>query len=124
MDDYDVEKLLARYRPAAPRAELDAAITQLPDFQITRFPRTWPWAVAAAALLSITLGLHPAARSAPYVTLDDQRAVAQRVESIANELGDGPGGRLVAGWIVQQERRADREAQAAQGAAESGLERR
>jgi hypothetical protein len=63
MDDRDLERLLARYRPADPPADLRAhALARAP---IGDAGRTWPWAVAAAALLAISVGLHAATVDGP-----------------------------------------------------------
>ncbi len=110
MQEQDLERLLARYRPAAPRAELAAAITGLPDPQVPRFSRTWPWAVATAALLALTVGIHAAAL---FTGSEEQDLLdTRRVQAVAEGLG-GPENRPLAEWIVRQETRADREAQLA-----------
>lgn len=104
MNDQDIEALLRRYRP----------VTQLPEYPITGSSRTWPWAVAAAALLAITVGLHGAAVPA----LDAPSSVdEQRVQAIIDDLG-GPQNRRLAEWIARQEARADREARLARAASE------
>ena len=114
MHERDVETLLTRYRPAAPRAELAAAITRLPNYQITRYPRTWPWAVAAAALLAISVGLHAAVPPAPDTSpLVD----AQRVQAIAEDLGGTPESRIMAEWIARHEALVEQEARLAQAVA-------
>jgi hypothetical protein len=48
MDEHGIESVLRRYRPVGPPADLQA--------RILAARRTWPWAVAAAALLALTLG--------------------------------------------------------------------
>lgn len=100
MNDEEIEALLQRYRP----------VTRLPDYQTTRFPRTWPWAVAAAALLSITVGLHtaevPAPDASPFVD-------PQRVLAIAEALGGTPQSQVMAEWIVRREARVEEEARVA-----------
>lgn len=56
MDDRDVERILSRYQPLAPPADLRARA--LASHQPVR--RTWPWVAAAAALLATTVGFHAA----------------------------------------------------------------
>ena len=60
MQDRDLEALLAQYRPAGPPEALDSRLRQGALSTVSRSPtrRTWPWAVAAAALLTVTIGLH------------------------------------------------------------------
>jgi hypothetical protein len=79
MSERDIEALLRRYRPADPPEELARRVidgfrvhgeeresrgVRLEAEEIDR-RRTWPWAVAAAALLALTVGLHAAARVPP-----------------------------------------------------------
>ncbi len=96
MNDNEIEAMLQRYRP----------VTRLPDFPITRLPRTWPWAVAAAALLAITVGLHGAVVPAPN---NSSLVDGTRVQAIAEELGGGPGSRIMAEWIARREATLERE---------------
>jgi hypothetical protein len=56
MDERDLEKLLRRYRPAGPPAELRVRIATT-----HRAPRTWTWAAAAAALIAVMVGFHVSA---------------------------------------------------------------
>ena len=103
MNDQDIESLLRRYRPAA-------QISKFPDCHISKSPRTWPWAVAAAALLAISVGLHAAVVSEP----DPSTSIdALRVQSIAEELGGSPGSEVLAEWIVRREVRAEQDARMA-----------
>ena len=55
-DDRDIETLLRRYRPLEPPPDLRVRVLSAPAD--TR--RAWPWAVAAAALLAASVGLHVA----------------------------------------------------------------
>jgi hypothetical protein len=114
MHDRDIESLLRRYRPMAASHGLGDRITQSPNRQITKSDRTWPWAVAAAALLAISVGLHatvpPAPDTSPLVD-------AQRVQAIADELGGSPESQVMAEWIVRQEARAERDAESARARA-------
>ena len=52
MDEHDIETLLARYQPAAPRPALRAKILDAAPVPI------WPWAAAAAVLLAAALGFN------------------------------------------------------------------
>jgi hypothetical protein len=101
----EIEELLRRYRPAEPPSDLCDQISKFPHFQISKSPRTWPWAVAAAALLAMTVGLH----AGTFGRLEDEYPVDERrVQAVADDLG-GPQSRVMAQWIVLQEARADRE---------------
>ena len=112
--DAEIEALLSRYQPAAPPSDLWQQISKSPDSQISKSPRTWPWAVAAAALLTITLGLHGAVLPAPDAPPDVE---TQRVEAIVEELGRTPGSQVIAEWIARREARAEQDARAARAAA-------
>src|SRR5687767_8638003 len=59
MNDHDIEQMLRRHRPAGPPPELRARVFQTAAVEA----RLWPWAVAAAALLVITVGFHVASAS-------------------------------------------------------------
>ena len=85
MKDEEIEALLGRYRPIARTGEL----------RLGRAPRAWPWAMAAAALLAITIGLHAGVSPAPEPPLDQAR-----VQAIADQLGGGPIARIVAESMV------------------------
>jgi hypothetical protein len=114
MHDRDIESLLRRYRPMAASHGLGDRITQSPNRQITKSDRTWPWAVAAAALLAISVGLHAAVPPAPDTSpLVD----AQRVQAIAEELGGTPESRIMAEWIARHEALVEQEARLARAAA-------
>jgi hypothetical protein len=109
MQDSELEALLKKYRPVDPPHGLERRIFDPPPGRIARTERrTWPWAVAAAALLAITVGLHAFSISAsptrPGVVLDEQR-----VQAVADEIG-GPNARVGAEHIVRQEQRADADA--------------
>jgi hypothetical protein len=112
MEDRDLENLLRRYRPAGPSDALFDQITKSPDHENTK--SSWPWAVAAAALLAISVGLHAAVASVP-----DPSAVvdAQRIQAISEELGGGPGSEVMAEWMARREARAEREARMARAVA-------
>jgi hypothetical protein len=106
MHDRDIESLLRRYRPSPPKSDLWNQITKSPHFEITKSPRTWPWAVAAAALLVITIGLHAAVPPAPDTATEVDGA---RVQAIAEELGGTPESRVTAEWLARAEAMAERE---------------
>jgi hypothetical protein len=86
--DDPLEALLARYRP----------IARVPPLRPPREGRTWPWAVAAAALLAITVGLHAAVPPAPEPPPD-----ARRVQALTEQLGGGDEVRAMAERIVRAE---------------------
>jgi hypothetical protein len=121
MQDPEIESLLRRYRPREPSDALFDRITRSPNHPTTRSERTWPWAIAAAALLALTVGLHGAAslRITPEQPLVDP----VRVQAVVDDLG-GPQNRALAEWIVQQEARADREARLARASEGDGWNRR
>jgi hypothetical protein len=106
MNDRDIEKLLRRYQPVD-------QISRSPNLHISKPARTWPWAIAAAALLTISVGLHAAVASVP-----DPSAIvdAQRIQAISEELGGGPGSEVIAEWMARREARAEREARMARTA--------
>jgi len=109
MQDSELEALLKKYRPVDPPHGLEQRIFDPPSGHVARPERrTWPWAVAAAALLAITVGLHAlsiaSSPARPDVILDEQR-----VQAVANEIG-GPNARVRAEYIVRQEQRADADA--------------
>ena len=108
--DAEIERLLSRYRPAEPRRELWDHISTFPHSKISKSPRTWPWAIAAAALLTVTLGLHGAVVPAPDAT---PAVDTQRVNAIEEELGRAPGSEVLAEWIARRELRAEQDARAA-----------
>jgi hypothetical protein len=104
--DREIEERLSRYRPAGPRTDLWNQISTFQDFQISKSPRTWPWAMAAAALLALTIGLHASASSG---LPEEERIDERRVEAVADDLG-GAANRPIAEWIVREETRAERAA--------------
>lgn len=105
-DDTEIEELLSRYRPAPPRADLRNQISKLPNIQISKSERVWPWAAAAAALLAVTIGLHAAVVPAPEPSSLVDPA---RVQVIAEELGGGADSRIVAEWIARREAMLEQE---------------
>lgn len=113
-EDTKIEELLSRYRPADPRSDLWVQISTFPPSQI--FKSTWPWAVAAAALLAITVGLHAAVVAAPESSL---LVDAARVQAIVDELGGGPENRTVAESIAHREAMLEQERVARTSGAEA-----
>jgi len=113
--DTEIEERLSRYRPAEPRRDLWEQISTFPHAQISKSARTWPWAVAAAALLAVTLGLHMAVvpPSPKSPTAD-----ARRVDVLTAELGGSRESRAVAEWLAIQEARAEQERLASMAAGE------
>ena len=73
--DIGIEELLRRYRPIDPPAELRTRI--LARLREPPVRRAWPWAVAAAALLLVTLASH--------VALDREAAKTAAVMTSASE---------------------------------------
>jgi len=93
------EDLLRKYRPVGPPSGLRARIL-VPE------RATWPWALAAAALLFLTIALHAATRS---LGAADPPTPAfgpdARIAFIAHALGDGEEARRTATFIVMEEER-------------------
>jgi hypothetical protein len=114
MNDDGVERLLARYRPADPDPALAEAIaTAASADDPTRRPgRTWPWAVAAAALLGITIGLHAPVRSAPADPAVGNPVFAEQLDALAEQFGGSPAARALADSMLRHEA-AERDVQAA-----------
>jgi hypothetical protein len=104
MQDQDIENLLRRYRPAEPSDALFDQITKSPDHEITK--STWPWAVAAAALLAISVGLHAVVVPAPEASVPVDPA---RLQAIIDELGGGPESRILAESIARREAALEQE---------------
>ena len=57
MEDDDILSSLRRYRPVGPPPRLRSRVVQ-----VKPPARTWPWAVAAAALLAVSIALNTGAR--------------------------------------------------------------
>ena len=68
--DDDLEAALRRYRPADPSSELRARVLMPP----TQARRTWPWSVAAAALLAVAVGFGAAGGSVGTAPADETGA--------------------------------------------------
>ncbi|MEO7273921.1 MAG: hypothetical protein ABI211_18135 [Vicinamibacterales bacterium] len=73
--DHDLEAALRRYRPAAQTSELRARVLT----PATQARRTWPWAVAAAALLAIAVGFSAAGGRVAPAPADESGAALARV---------------------------------------------
>jgi hypothetical protein len=104
--DGDIKELLSRYRPAGPRSDRWAEISALPHSQISKSERAWPWAVAAAALLAVSVGLHAAVLPPPETS---SLVDAARVQAIVDQLGGSPENRTMAEWIASREAMLERE---------------
>ena len=107
MNDEQLDDLLRRVRPAGPGAELRARIVG-----IGRVPRTWPWALAAAALLAVTVtGQFLAARTYRETarnTTPVENAGAD-LEALAAALGWDEGLlRHAELWAAEEQRLAER----------------
>ena len=93
------QDLLRKYRPVGPPADLRSRIL-VPE------RAAWPWAVAAAVLMAVTLGFHAAtgALNAPNGTAyEDPPGVDQRIAYGTTALGGGDEARRVATLIVMEE---------------------
>ena len=88
IDDRGVETSLRSFRP----------VTRLPILTL-RPPRTWPWALAAAVLLALALGLH----GRPDVDNAAVKADDERVRVIRDNLADSPRADIVALWLAHRE---------------------
>jgi hypothetical protein len=104
MRDPDIDSLLRRYRPAEPNGDLWNHITNSPNHPITK--SSWPWAVAAALLLAISVGLHAAVLPPPETS---SLVDAARVQAIVDQLGGSPENRTMAEWIASREAMLERE---------------
>jgi hypothetical protein len=110
MDEPDVETLLRSYRPVRPPPALRGRILTPQDAR-----RVWPWSLAAAALLVVTLALQLATArlnrgaSARFASAPS----GPSVEELAELLGNDDQGRLLAQRIIVEE-----ELRAARAAAE------
>jgi hypothetical protein len=101
MQDFEIEDLLRRYRPAGPPAELRQRI-----LATTRAPLIWPWASAAAALLLLGLTFQFAARNATAGAHLDlgPSAVARVTEDLTTMLGGDVRARELAELLVVEQR--------------------
>lgn len=100
MDDGKVRELLGRYRPVGPPDELrERALAASPT------QRTWPWAVAAAALLGVTLGVHAASNRALATVAKPADPFA--ADGLAAAMGGTEEARRAAELIIQEQRFRD-----------------
>lgn len=113
MDDRDITALLDKYRPAGPPAALRTRVAQTidaltnPIHEAGNSPTrqlAWPWAVAAAALLAVTVALHGNA-TAPTL----QSAVPSAAQ-LADGLGGGEAAMTIADFILSSPMTADHQA--------------
>lgn len=105
----DLDDLLNRYRPAGPPPDLRARVL---DAAVPS--RAWPWGLAAAALLVVSIGL----RAGSDVEMNQVQepvvdVTTAAIDQLASVLGGGEQARVVAESIILQEQiRAARAAQA------------
>ena len=105
-EDDELESLLRRYEPAGPPASLRSRVIAAS----VRGPRTWPWAVAAAALVASTVWLHDTTeRTVNAQTMDS--AVTPAVNVLADLMGGGDEARLTAQRIIAMDEAARLNAQ-------------
>ena len=95
MDEHDIEFRLSRYRPASPPPELRrlALNRTAPD-------RVWPWAAAAAVLLTATVAIQFATSSALSRIAPP---VADPTSALANAMGGDEDARRAARLIVTEQ---------------------
>ena len=114
MHDDDIEGLLKKYRPAAPERAFDERLLQSLERDGLHLPgpRTWPWAVAAAALLAIAVGL----QAGPRGTADIDPSTKAAAETLAETSGGDETSREIAEWtLVTADRLSQRQAPPLQG---------
>ena len=98
MNDDNLERLLRRYEPIAPSASLRARIVGTHGSR-----RAWPWAVAAAALVVLTVGLQAASAR---LLLDTAGAVqpnprTEEVDALATMMGEVDDPRAAAKQMIE-----------------------
>jgi hypothetical protein len=105
-DDRDIEALLARYKPIDPRDELTARIRSGAIARLQHLedgpPRTWPWAVAAAALFAVTLTLYGSSSRA--ASDPEAAAISREISDLTVVLGGDEVARESAVILVLSER--------------------
>ena len=99
MDEQEIERLLRRHRPAASAPGLRERV--LPPAAA----RTWPWAVAAAALLVLTVGLHNRTDAMPGMLIQRDESIRARVAYVAEQLDHAGADPDLAPVIVFEEER-------------------
>ena len=100
MDDNEIERTLQRYRPVDPPEDLlDRILTGDRSALAFPEPRTWPWAVAAAALLALIIGLHSGSANDPSVD-----ATRREIADLSASLGGDALAQETATWLVRTER--------------------
>lgn len=119
MQDLNIEEMLRRYRPVDPPARLRARVLSIAARQ-----RIWPWAIAAAALLLVTVIFHRASGNAIAVArVTAGPAISNRMtDDLTSILGGDEAARALAEAIVL-ERQVRDEAVDASGEAGLYLER-
>jgi hypothetical protein len=103
--DSELERYLALVRVVGPPADLRSRILSGAAER-----RAWPWMVAAAAVLCVSLALHGAVdrHAAALIDAPDAQSLDVRVERITNLLGSGSDSRRLATFIVTAEEVARR----------------
>ena len=119
MKDDDLERLLQRYEPAAPPASLRARAIGAR----TEAKPAWPWAVAAAALLAMTVWLHGARTLLPTPAGADTPSSYGEEALLAEMLGGTDDARAMARTIVALDDASQREASAVGTTGTTGDER-
>jgi hypothetical protein len=117
MDEHDVEELLRRVRPVGPPAELRARIeregARASWERAVEERRAWPWAVAAAALLALTVGLRVETNRLEARVEVPPDPTAAIVDDLADRLGGDDRARWLAVLMVlEQQMRAERATEA------------
>jgi hypothetical protein len=105
-DDRDIEALLARYKPIDPADDLSGRIRQgriarLQHFE-DRAPRTWPWALAAAALFAVAATLYGSSSRA--ASDPEAAAISREISDLTATLGGDEVARESAVLLVMSER--------------------
>ena len=100
MKDEDLESLLRIYEPSAPSSSLRARIVSAGGGD----RRVWPWAVAAAAMVALTVGFQ---LSAARLLVDTAAAVqpdvsTEEIDALTALLGDAGGTRDEARQLIEQ----------------------
>jgi hypothetical protein len=98
MHDHEVRELLGRYRPVGPPPDLRGRVFR----SSVRSSRNWPWAVAAAALLAATLGLHSATNH--VLATVAQPSAPLTVDALAAAMGGTDEARQAAELIVKEQK--------------------